>query len=220
MSALCLSLQDGALSTSTAVRESAGGQACDVFICYHEQDVKDQLVGHIKERLKRANLVVFVDCEMRKGNSWPHVLATLRNARSVLILLTPGFEGSPWCLEEVHAVAARLLGAERVAGARQYAVLPVSINREASWDEGRLPAAFKEFTANRDFDQLRAEEPGLAARVMEHWRRALDSVAQPIYLMHRFNSSRFDAHSKTDVCFDFQWHNLMSMKSCVSCLQL
>ena len=192
----CLSLQEGAHSTSTAIMDSAGGQACDVFICHHEREVEHKLVGRIKERLERANLVVSVDCEMRKGDhSWPHVLATLRNARGALILLTPGFEGSPWCLEEVRAVAARLLGEERAAGARQYAVLPVFIDREASWDEGRLPAAFREFSASRDFDQLRAEEPGVAASVMEHWRTALDPVARTSYLTHSYKMGRFVARS-------------------------
>ena len=119
------------------------GQACDVFICHRGPEVKGNLVGHIKERLQRANLIVFVDYGMRKGvESWPHVLATLRGARGVLILLTPGFEESPWCLEEARAVAARLDEA-RAAGARQSAVLPVFIDREASWDEGKLRAAFQ-----------------------------------------------------------------------------
>ena len=118
-------------------RASPPGQACDVFICHRGPDVKGDLVGHLEERLKRANLIVFVDYGMPKGvESWAHVLATLRGARGVLILLTPGFEESHWCLEEARAVAARLNDASG-AGAPQVAVLPVFIDREASWDEGR-----------------------------------------------------------------------------------
>lgn len=67
---------------------------------------------------------------MRKGvESWTHVLATLRGARGVLMLLTGDFEESPWCLEEARAVAARL-NAARAAGAQQDAVLPIFIDRE------------------------------------------------------------------------------------------
>ena len=43
---------------------SACGLACDVFICHRGPEVKRSIVGHIKERLQRANLSVFVDYEM------------------------------------------------------------------------------------------------------------------------------------------------------------
>ena len=138
---------------------STRGQACDVFICHRGPETKGGLVGHIKERLQRANLIVFVDYELRKGvESWPHVSATLRGARGVLMLLTPGFEDSPWCLEEARAVAARLDEA-RAAGAQQDTVLPVFIDRDTRWDERKLAAAFKQFSAERDFEKLRAKEP-------------------------------------------------------------
>ena len=170
--------QEGAPSKRAALWGTSGpfdlsGQACDVFICHHGP-VKHSLLGHIKERLERANLVVFADYEMQRGvDSWPHVLATLRGARGVLILLTPGFEESPWCLEEARAAAVRL-----------DAVLPVLIDREASWDDDKLAAAFIEFAADRDFHQLRAEEPGLAANILEHWHKALDSLASVNYIVH------------------------------------
>ena len=153
---------------------SARGQACDVFICHRGPEVKRSLVGHIKERLQRANLIVFVDYEMRAGvMSWEHIMATLRGARRVLILLTPGFEASPWCLEEARAATARL-----------DAVLPVFVDREASWDEVKLRCAFNSFSADRDFHQLHAAEPGLAADIKGKWLEALDSVAHISCLTH------------------------------------
>ena len=173
---------------------STPGEACDVFICHRGPQVKGNLVGHIKERLQRANLVVFVDYGMRKGvESWTHVLATLRGARGVLMLLTGDFEESPWCLEEARAVAARLDEA-RAAGAQQGAVLPVFIDRQTRWDEGKLQVARNEFKADRDFQQLRAEEPSLAADIVGHWRQALDSVARISY--HRIEHARFDFSSR------------------------
>ena len=130
---------------------------------------------------------------MRKaGEPWPRVLATLRGARGVLLLLTPGFEESAWCLEEARAVAARLDEARGNAVA-QDAILPVFIGREASWDEEKLLAAFVEFWAgpeHSDFEQQRAEEPGLAADLAEHWRRALRSVTCAGYTMHSFEPCR------------------------------
>ena len=182
-------------------RASSPGQACDVFICHRGPDVKGDLVGHIEERLKRANLIVFVDYGMPKGvKSWPHVLATLRGARGVLILLTPGFEESPWCLEEARVVAARL-DEPQAAGAPQVAVLPVFIDREASWDEGRLAAALSEFLADRDFKQLRIEKPQLKGSLLLLWGNALNSVASVSYLTHSFKPPRFGSCCITYMCF-------------------
>ena len=152
--------------------------------------MKGNLVGHIKERLQRANLTVFVDYGMRKGvESWAHVSATLRGARGVLVLLTEDFEESPWCLEEARSVAARLDEA-RAAGAQQGAVLPVFIDRETRWDEEKLAAAFSTFSTDRDFDQLRTEEPGVAADIVELWRKALNPVACTSYMSHSFEPAR------------------------------
>ena len=169
---------------------SALGQAYDVFICHRGPEVKRSLVGHIKERLQRANLIVFVDYEMCAGvMSWAHVMATLRGARRVLILLTRGFEESPWCLEEARAATARL-----------DTVLPVFVDREASWDEIKLRSAFNSFSAHRDFDELHAAEPVscLAANMIELWRTALDSLAGISYLTHSSKSGC--AILPTNVC--------------------
>ena len=152
--------------------------------------MKRNLVGHIKKCLERANLTVFVDYEMRKGvHSWPHILATLRGARRVLMMLTPDFEESAWCLEEARAAAEQL-----------DAVLPVVIDREASWDEGKMRAAMGAFTANRDFSQLRTEVPELAADILQHWRSALDSAAGNSYFLMHSSKDRCEICSLTVVC--------------------
>ena len=183
-------MQEGTPSNRAGLWGPTAGQACDVFICHRGPTVKGNLVGHIKERLQRANLAVFVDYGMRKGvESWPHVVATLRGARGVLVLLTSDFEESPWCLEEVRAIAVRLDEA-RAGGARQVAALPVFIDRQASWDQGKLLAAFTKLSAEKDFQQLHAEEPVLAADMVAHWRRALDAVVRVSYLTHSFKTRK------------------------------
>ena len=182
---------------TTASVGSARGEACDVFICHRGPEVKRNLVGHIKERLERANLIVFVDYEMREGvQSWQHVLATLRGSRRVLILLTPGFEESPWCLEEARAAAAR-----------PDAVLPVFIDREASWDERLLRAAHSKLSADRDFHLLRTEQSDVAADIVAHWRNALDSVAGVSFLTHA-SMARYTSRS-------LKWGCCTSSLACV-----
>lgn len=189
---MCLFPQEGPLSKRARLVSPICGQMCDIFICHRGPEAKGNIVGHIKERLQRANLIVFVDYEMRKAvDSWQHVLATLRGARRVLMLLTPSYEESPWCLEEARAAAARL-----------DAVLPVFVDRKPSWDEGKLRAASSEFSADRDFDQIRAGEPGLAANIVDIWCKALDSVARVSYMMH---SSRCKPHSLSTSFLSYSW---------------
>ena len=171
-----------------------------MFICHQGPEVN--LVRHITERLQRANLVVSADHQMREaGEPWPRVLATLRGARGVLLLLTPGFEESPWCLEEARAVAARLAAA-RGSAAAQAAILPVFIGREASWDEEKLLAALVEFWAgpeHSDFAQQRADEPDLAAGLVERWREALRCVGHASYTMHSFEPCRCEPRQVSPV---------------------
>lgn len=75
----------------------------DVFVC-HRGETKRKLVSHVKARLQRSSLHVFVDYELEKGgDSWQNILESLRRARRVLAILSPEFERSPWCLEELWA---------------------------------------------------------------------------------------------------------------------
>ena len=48
----------------------------------------------------------------------------------------------------------------------------------------------KSFSADRDFEPLRTKEPGLAADIVQHWRKALNPVARTSYLMHSFEPAR------------------------------
>ena len=45
-------------------------------------------------------------------------------------------------------------------------------------------AASQQFSADRDFHELRAEGPESSADMVQHWREALDSVARVSYLTH------------------------------------
>ena len=117
------------------------------------------LVSHIVKRLKRANLEVFVDYEMAKGKeAWALILAKLRGAHRVLLVLSPGFEESPWCLEEA-----------RVAAERCDAVLPVFFDREP----GDVDAALLQ----RAWQKLRHEQPSASADTPELWQAAMRSTS-------------------------------------------
>ncbi|KAK9845999.1 hypothetical protein WJX81_008025 [Elliptochloris bilobata] len=133
-------------------------QPCDVFLSHRGPDSKRHLVSHLVQRLERASLNVFVDYTMPKGvESWKTILAKLRGARRIVILLSPRFEESCWCLEEVRAAAQRL-----------DAVLPIFLNR--------APGQCNTSELQRAEVELRKEEPGAPANVVERWRMAVESL--------------------------------------------
>ena len=74
-----------------------------MFISYRGPDTKHGLVGHIHSRLQRGNLTVFMDADLEAGNAaWDTILANLRGARTVLLVLSPKFQTSWWCASTMH----------------------------------------------------------------------------------------------------------------------
>ncbi|KAK9842536.1 hypothetical protein WJX81_005029 [Elliptochloris bilobata] len=149
---------------------AAMGEAvrCDVFICHRGPDTKRGLVSHIKNRLQRSNLLIFVDYDMEKGgDSWEAITDKLRGARRVLIILSPNFEESPWCLKELCAATERSDACE---------VLLLVCYDRAPEDEdvalrAKLDMALSEYL--KDF----SEWPDLSeADIVERWRKGLKSA--------------------------------------------
>ena len=129
-------------------------QVCDVFLC-HRGETKRGLVSHLERRLQRACFDVFADFTMEKGGAaWEKILAKLRGARCIIVVLSSDFEASWYCLEELC-----------IAVERRDFVLPVFLDREpAEWNDATLQSTFK---------TLCAENPSTDATTVEHWRNAL-----------------------------------------------
>ena len=143
-------------------------QYCDVFISHRGPDTKLKLVSHLKGRLGRANLDVFLDSDLKLGSSaWPGVLAKLRGATRVVLVLSPQFEDSWYCLEELRIAVERR---------QPLSVLPVFIDREpGDYDDDKLERAFK---------KLRNDMPRAPASIVGRWRSAFHDVGQITGLKH------------------------------------
>ena len=141
--------------------------ARDVFVSHRGPDVKRELVSHIVDRLQRVGITVFVDYNLEKGClSWPTILAHLRGAKRVLLVLTPHFEESPWCLEEVRVMAERL-----------EAVLPIYVDRE--------PGSINEGSLQHAFDKFRKDRPDADGAIVQQWLAALESVSGISAYLHK-----------------------------------
>ena len=129
--------------------------------------MKKELVSHIVDRLKRVGISVFVYYDLEKGClSWPTILAHLRGAKRVLLVLMPRFEESPWCLEEV-----------RVMAERPEAVLPIYVDRE--------PGSVNEGCLQHAFDIFRKDRPDADGGIVQQWHAALKTVSGISAWMHK-----------------------------------
>lgn len=90
------------------------------------------------------------------GAAWETILAKLRGARCIIIVLSANFEASSFCLEELC-----------IALERPRVVLPLFLDRDfTNWDDARLQSTFK---------ALCAKNPSTDAALLERWRSALGS---------------------------------------------
>ena len=130
--------------------------SCEVFVSHRGPEAKWQLVSHIVEGLRTAKVQVFVDYALEKGEpAWDTITANLREAKYVLLVLTPGFESSCWCLEE-----ARLMVEHRKS------ILPIFYGREPGcWNKDHLKNSLEAFRKYKSAD------------TMERWRSALRSIS-------------------------------------------
>ena len=125
-----------------------------MFLC-HRGETKRGLVSHLERRLQHASFDVFADFTMEQGGAaWEKILAKLRGARCIIIVLSLDFEASWYCLEELC-----------IAVERRNVVRPIFLDREpAQWDDALLQSTF---------DKLCAKKPSTAAATLERWRSAL-----------------------------------------------
>ena len=74
----------------------------DVFVSHRGPDVKSTFVDLLEYAL--ADRAVFVDKSgLEPGqHNWPAMLAALKRAKIVLVVLSPNYQRSPWCLEELR----------------------------------------------------------------------------------------------------------------------
>ena len=169
----------------------------DVFVC-HRGETKRQLVSHVKARLQRSSLRVFVDFELEKGSdSWQTILESLRRAPRVLVILSPDFESSPWCLEELWAAMQR-------TGYRSV-VLPVFYDRELGRvDDAKLLAAWSEYNEACPGDPLTRDV------VLQRWRKALKDVSGIASWV--FKSATGCGRSQAEVCC--RVHSVVELTGC------
>lgn len=168
-----------------------------MFISHRGPDTKLGLVGNMLSRLQRCGLHVFMDADLEPGDvAWDTIQAKLRGARTVLLVLSPKFQTSWWCVNRLpfslaatsrvvrgntpmyrvfksvlagaHTHCRRCMEELRIAAERREHVLPIFCDVE--------PGTFDRGSLKRSYFAMRSDLPESPADTLQRWVDALTWV--------------------------------------------
>ncbi|CAN6722755.1 unnamed protein product [Malus baccata var. baccata] len=91
-------------STSSDSSSSSGRRrwTYDVFLNFRGEDTRRSFVSHLYRALDRKAIHTFIDAEeLRKGNHLSDLLTAIRNSRVSIVVFSPNYASSTWCLKEL-----------------------------------------------------------------------------------------------------------------------
>ncbi|GKG36679.1 Toll/interleukin-1 receptor-like protein, partial [Tanacetum coccineum] len=84
---------------------SSGGYVSryDVFLSFRGEDTRDSFTDHLYQALRRAGLYTFRDNDSisRGEDLQPKIEEGIRESRASIIVLSPKYATSRWCLDEL-----------------------------------------------------------------------------------------------------------------------
>lgn len=107
------------------------GVQYDVFVSHRGLDFKQTLVSWIEKEFGHSRLLFIDNVSMNPatgGIGWHEIMNALRSAKVVLIILSQGFQESPYCLEEMRIAVTERPDAVRILC---YDIKPGHINEKA-----------------------------------------------------------------------------------------
>ncbi|CAE5960466.1 unnamed protein product [Arabidopsis arenosa] len=75
-----------------------------VFVNFRGKDIRHGFVSHLKVALKRKNINFFIDTHEQKGRDLNHLFKRIEEATIALVILSPRYGESKWCLEELTTI--------------------------------------------------------------------------------------------------------------------
>ncbi|CAN1268498.1 Disease resistance protein RPP5 [Linum perenne] len=133
----------------------------DVFICFHGEDTRKEFTSHLQKALEdKSYIMTFIDEKLEKTKSIDELLIILEKSAISVVIFSPNFAKSTWCLDEVATIAQSMDN----FGHR---VLPVFYKVEPSDVSGKPCCRY-----NTKIDRL----PKSEKKKKEEWKNALKLV--------------------------------------------
>ncbi|PRQ21942.1 putative TIR domain-containing protein [Rosa chinensis] len=147
----------------------------DVFLSFRGPDTRKGITSELYQRLERRGIETFMDDpDLQVGDSIsPKLLAAIEESRFAVVILSPNYASSPWCLEEL----VKIIQCMKETGLR---VMPVFYNVEpcevrhqmGSFELKRKPRPQVDVEV-REYE----EAYGKTEDTLKAWRAALTEVA-------------------------------------------
>ncbi|KAG7564030.1 Toll/interleukin-1 receptor homology (TIR) domain [Arabidopsis suecica] len=133
-----------------------------VFPSFRGEDVRRNFLSHIQKEFQRKRITLFVDNEIKRGESiGPKLIQGIKGSKIALVLLSKNYASSSWCLDEL----VEIMKCKEELG---QTVLPIFYKVDPSDVKkltGKFGSAFKSICA------------GKRNEVIRKWRQALAKVA-------------------------------------------
>ena len=77
----------------------------DVFVSFRGEDIRDGFLSHLTEAFDVKKINAFVDDKLEKGEElWPSLVAAIGGSSISLIIFSPEYASSRWCLKELVTI--------------------------------------------------------------------------------------------------------------------
>ncbi|CAN7009964.1 unnamed protein product [Brassica rapa subsp. trilocularis] len=133
-----------------------------VFLSFRGEDVRKSFLSHVLKEFKSKGINVFIDNEIKRGQSInPELVEAIRQSRVAVVLLSRNYASSSWCLDELVEIMKCREEDQQTVLTIFYEVDPSDVRKQTG-DFGKA------------FDITCV---GKTEEVKQSWRQALNDVA-------------------------------------------
>ncbi|KAK4276093.1 hypothetical protein QN277_019082 [Acacia crassicarpa] len=136
-----------------------------VFLSFRGEDTRKNFTDHLYAALIRKGLKTFRDDEeLERGQSiQPRLLQAIEESRSAIVVLSPNYASSTWCLDELQKIIHLKEESSLQVFPIFYGVDPSDVKKQ----KGSFAEAFKNHEESSTQDKMK----------VQGWRDALKQVA-------------------------------------------
>ncbi|XP_014492775.1 disease resistance protein RLM3-like [Vigna radiata var. radiata] len=104
----------------------------DVFVSFRGKEIRDGFLSHLTEAFDMKKINCFLDDKLEKGAEiWPSLVTAIERSAISLIIFSPDYASSNWCLEEVLKIVECKEKYERIVIPVFYKVAPTDVRHQS-----------------------------------------------------------------------------------------
>ncbi|XP_054819838.1 TMV resistance protein N-like isoform X2 [Prosopis cineraria] len=137
----------------------------DVFMSFRGEDTRTSFTDHLHDALIRQGLRTFRDEEGLERGQYinPSLLQAIEESRSAIVVLSPGYASSTWCLDELQ----KILHSKKELGLQVFPIFYCVDPSDVRKQKGNFAEAFMKHEGRFTQDNMK----------VQIWREALEEVA-------------------------------------------